>query len=131
MGDHLLDLAGWGGERRYHPLPGAPTVEELHDAVVILLADGSARRSDTSPGPFDPRAEEFDSVIEKALAGGDAAALASLDTALGAELMVAGVDALRVLGDWGGRLGVAASELIRAEAPFGVAYWVAVWELGG
>ncbi len=130
VGDHLLDLAGWAGERRYHALPEQPSVEEVANSVVVLLGDGEARRNGHAPGDLDGRAEGLDATIEKALAGGDGAPLAALDAGLGDELMAVGIDALALLGGWGQALGVTSARMVRADAPYGVAYWVAIWQLG-
>lgn len=96
------------------------------DGDVLLLADGSARRQEEGgPGVFDTRAEDFDATIAAALAGGDTAALAGLDASLGAELLAAGVPGFRWLGTLPapGR-----ARLLVDEAPYGVGWFVAVWE---
>ena len=66
--------------------------------ALLVMADGSAKRSTSAPGFLDDRAEAFDASIAAALADGDAEALASLDLELGAELWAAGTPALRTLG---------------------------------
>lgn len=129
VGSHLLDLAGWQGPRTHHVLPEEPTDADLAAGAVLLMGDGSARRSERAPGHVDPRAEAFDESVEEALVKGDAEALAALDPDLGAELMAAGTEAFRALGRWGLTWGVAESQLRWAGAPYGVGYWVATWRL--
>lgn len=122
-----LDDAGWAGERRYiHP--GSALALQAGDAVLVV-ADGSARRSERAPGFLDPRAEGFDESVTTALAGGDAPALADLDEELAAELMVGGLEPLRWLGRAASGAAVTA-ELVLADAPLGVGYWCATWQFG-
>ena len=119
-----LDAAGWAGHRRYvdagaaHPL--------TPDDAVLVVADGSARRSERAPGHLDPRAEGFDRAVSSALASGDAAALVHLDRGLAGELMVGGIDALHWLGRTASGAPVTA-DLTMADAPLGVGYWCATW----
>ncbi len=95
---------------------------------MLLLGDGSARRSERAPGYLDERAFSFDDDIAKALADGDATALAQLDVGLAAELMTHGAAAFRLLG----LLAQGEPEAPRAvlgyrDDPFGVSYFVATW----
>jgi hypothetical protein len=100
-------------------LPDAP--------AYLVVGDGSARRTERSPGYVDPRAEPFDAAVAAALADGDAGALRDLDPVLGADLLAAGVPAWRAVGDaLAGRRYEA--DLLYDEAPYGVGYFVAVWE---
>ena len=102
-------------------LPDAP--------AYLVVGDGSARRTERSPGYVDPRAEPFDAVVAAALAAGDAGALRDLDPALGADLLAAGVPAWRAVGRaLAGRRYEA--DLLYDEAPYGVGYFVAVWVEG-
>jgi hypothetical protein len=93
---------------------------------LLVMGDGSARRSEQAPGYVDPRAAGFDAAVATALAGGDAAALRDLDPVLGAELLAAGVPVWRVAGHAAAGLDLT-SELLYDEAPYGVSYLVAVW----
>jgi hypothetical protein len=95
--------------------------------ALLVMGDGSARRSEASPGPVDPRAVGFDDEVAAALAKGDPAGLAALDPALATELMVAGRAPWQVLA--GAAAGAAwRAELLYAGAPYGVGYFVACWE---
>ena len=100
-------------------LPDAP--------AYLVVGDGSARRTERAPGYVDRRAEPFDAAVAAALAAGDAGALRDLDPALGTDLLAAGVPAWRAVGRaLAGRRYRA--DLLYDEAPYGVGYFVAVWE---
>ncbi|MBE7190240.1 hypothetical protein, partial [Jatrophihabitans endophyticus] len=96
------------------------------DLPVVVLGDGSARRTLKAPGYLDERAAAFDAGVEQALRTGDAAALAALDARLGADLLAAGVPAWRAVGpvlaerNWNASLGYAGD-------PYGVMYFAASW----
>ncbi len=97
-------------------------------ASLIVMADGSARRGERAPGHVHPGAIDFDDALEEALRAGDADALAELDPEVGAELWCEGVAGFRLLGALvRGR--VVAADLLYADAPYGVAWWVARWDL--
>lgn len=97
---------------------------------LVVMGDGSARRSATAPGYLDQRAIPFDDAALAALQKGDAAGLASLDPALGADLLAAGVPAWRAAGALLER-GSYDAELLYAGDPYGVGYFVAVWTARG
>lgn len=91
---------------------------------LLVMANGSARRSERAPGHLDDRAAAFDAAVEAALAGGDAAALAEIDLELAAGLLTAGMPLLRDLAG----LSVVSARLDHAEDPYGVRYWVVRWQ---
>ncbi|MET0467687.1 MAG: hypothetical protein ABWZ87_03020, partial [Aeromicrobium sp.] len=122
IGAWLLDRAGWAGPRTYST--AGPDV--VGDVALLVMVDGTTKRSVTAPGFLDERAEPYDAVIAAALAHGDADALAALDPDLGAELGATGVSALRALGDMTKGADVDARLRVDA-APFGVGYFVADW----
>lgn len=99
---------------------------ESASLALVVMGDGSARRSTSAPGYLDPRAEPFDVTVATALRDGDGEALAGLDDVLGAELLAAGVPAWRAAGALlaGGHYD---AELLYADAPYGVGYFVAAW----
>jgi hypothetical protein len=131
VGQRLLDQAGWTGERVVHELDDEqPSWEAEPRSVALFLGDGSARRGEKAPGHFDERAADFDDHILQALKGGRSDVLEALDPALGAELLAAGVPALRSLGTLAEVVGVTDAEVTYAGDPFGVSYWVATWWLG-
>lgn len=91
------------------------------DALVIV-ANGTARRSEKAPGHLDHRAFAFDQALGDALKTGDLDALAGLDPVLGEDLLAAGLDELRqVAGSFGSWRTV---EMLYDDDPFGVQYWV-------
>lgn len=100
------------------------------DIALLVVGDGSARRGIKAPGYLDERAAAFDAGVGHALATGDAAALAALDPELGSELLAAGVPAWRAVAsalteqEWDARL-------LHTSAPYGVAYFAAVWTARG
>lgn len=108
--------------------PGADPAElaaGLGPGALLVVGDGSARRSEAAPGYVDPRAGHFDAAVATALRTGDAAALRDLDLVLGADLLAAGVPAWRVAGH--AATGPYDTELLYDAAPYGVGYFVAAW----
>lgn len=93
---------------------------------LLVMGDGSARRSLKGPGYLDERAEPFDASVARALGSADAAALLALDPGLAGDLLAAGRAPWQVLagaaGDapWRG-------DVTYEHAPYGVAYFVATW----
>ena len=116
VGRQLLVDAGFGGQ----VVAGA--------AGLLVVANGSARRSEKAPGHLDERSSAFDARIEQALRTGVPELLRDLDEIVGRELWAHDVTALRELG----RLvdGPVTAVLDLADDPFGVQYWVARWTCG-
>ncbi len=111
---HLLVEAGWSGE----------LATDL-DGPVLVVANGSACRTEKAPGHLDPRAAGFDETLEKALRGGPADDALALDEALARELWCHDLPVLQ----WLARATCgAAGGLTHAEATHGVAWWVGSWE---
>jgi hypothetical protein len=110
------------------PYAAATLLEQADPATLLVMADGSARRGEKAPGHLHPGAIAFDDHIESALRSGDAAALAALDPDLGEELWCEGVPGFQVLGEVAREREVSA-EVSYADAPYGVAWWVARWDL--
>jgi hypothetical protein len=133
LGARLLDEAGYTGPRLLQSAGedepaeaclaiGADLAER--GAGLLVMADGSARRSVRAPGYLDPRAEGLDATLERAVRGGDPGALRDLDPGLAAELLVADRSAWQVLA--GAMPGpVPAAEVLYTGDPFGVFYLVA------
>ena len=122
VGAWLLARAGWVGPRTY----STGTPDTAGRVALLVMADGSAKRTTESPGYFDDRAIAFDESIGAALAAGDAAALAGIDLDLAVELWAAGAPTLKTLGEMAKDATITAS-LRENVAPFGVGYWVADW----
>ena len=133
---HLL------GERQFMPelaLPwtaaslieqdGVPGEHPLPVTTLVVMADGSARRGEKAPGHLHPDAVRFDDAIDKALRDGDAETLATLDLERADELWCEGAPGFRLLGEVARDRKVAA-QVSYADAPYGVAWWVARWDLG-
>ncbi len=109
--------------------------------ALLVMGDGSARRSPKGPGYIDERAAAFDEAIVKALGDADADALAAVDVALAAEMLVGGVGpwraAARLIGGTGTGTGTGTGmdpaagrwrgEVLYDDASTGVQYVVAVW----
>jgi len=125
VGAWLLDRSGWTGPRRYVAVRDEVRAGDVREAWLVV-GDGSARRTASSPGPFDPRAVAFDAAVARAMAGGDAAALAALDGELAEQLWCGGARVWRAVGAaLDGTILDAA--LVADEAPYGVGYLVATW----
>lgn len=107
---------------RPHRLWGVPGLPEVDSLLVV--ADGSATRTEKAPGHLDLRAESFDAHVAAALSDGDPAALGALDAELAEQLWTQGVAAWQAVaalpGRWRARLGY-------DDAPYGVGYFVATW----
>lgn len=98
--------------------------------ALLVMADGSPLRADTTPQDVRARAKVYDAALATAVRDGDPQRLLDLDAALAAEVGSPGRKALRVLA------GAADDELFDAEvlyedAPYGVGYLVGVWERHG
>lgn len=128
LGAWLLDRAGHAGPRLgVGPDDLGTALSDLPGPVgVLAMGDGSARRGEKAPGHLDPAAGPFDAAVARALAAGDAAALAGLDPVMGERLLAAGVPVWRAVGAALDGLAIEA-ELLYDEAPFGVGYPVATW----
>lgn len=113
-------------ERDLVPYDAAALGRALDAEGLLVMGDGSARRSLAAPGYLDPRAEPYDAAVARALRDADPAALLALDPADDDALLVAGRAAWQVLagaaggGEWHG-------DLLYDAAPYGVGYLVATW----
>jgi hypothetical protein len=128
LGARLLDRAGFAGTRvGVDPADLAGLHRDLPGPVgFLVMGDGSARRTVKAPGYLDEAAAPFDAAVARALAAGDAAALAALDPAEGERLLAAGVPAWRAVGRvFAGR--PVTGRLHYDDAPFGVGYLIADW----
>ncbi|MCU1593902.1 MAG: hypothetical protein JWO12_1294 [Frankiales bacterium] len=142
-----VDATAWGarGERAPDPLPLALAVgstllgdrqhrllaagglELLGDDVgLLVVGDGSARRTEKAPGHLDPRAAGYDASVAAALAAGDPSLLGSLDQVLGKDLLVGGLAAWCSAAVHAGEKRWDARVLLD-DAPYGVGYFVATW----
>ena len=105
--------------------PPARVVPPDVECSVLVMADGSARRSTTAPGYLDERAPGYDAHVADALRRGEPGML-HVDFELATQLLVGGARtweqaALELEGaDWD-------AELLYDAAPYGVGYFVAAW----
>jgi hypothetical protein len=124
----LRDALGPGSGavgRGVGPEPGGPVGVPDAPVALLVMGDGSARRSATAPGYLDERAAGYDAGVAAALAAGDPDGL-RVDVGLGDELLAAGPRTWNAAADL--LAGVAwRAELLYAAAPYGVGYFVAAW----
>jgi hypothetical protein len=111
---------------------GAALADRAARVAMLVMGDGSARRSVKGPGFLDPRAEGFDAGVAAALAAAEPQSLLDIDPGLADDLLAAGRAAWQVLaGAAQARDGVTApplaGDLAYAAAPYGVCYFVASW----
>jgi hypothetical protein len=160
LGAMLLDEGGYRGPRRLIAVGqdeptgtcaalGAELATGTARTALLVMGDGSARRSPKAPGHLDPRADPFDAHVERAVRAGRLGALLDLDEALARDLMATGRPAWQVLAgalpdgtgaDGSGADGAGmegsgvaaagvdgalATEVLYRDDPFGVAYLVA------
>ena len=137
IGALLLDQAGYRGPGRRvlqavaeDEAPAA--CAELGAAIgsssrrvgLLVMGDGSARRSPRAPGHLDPRAAAFDAGTERALRQADFHALLAMSPGMASELMATGRPAWQVLAG-ALRETRATTDVLYSDAPFGVGYLVA------
>ena len=135
LGARLLNQAGYRGRLILQSIAedeptaqcaalGARLATESDQVALLVMADGSARRSPKAPGYLDERSVPFDAAVERAIRSGDLAALLAIDSGVARELMATGRASLQVLA--GALDGMACSTRVRyRDDPFGVAYLVA------
>ena len=108
LGVMLLDQGGYRGPRRLIAVGeaeptgmcaalGAELATGATRTALLVMGDGSARRSLKAPGHLDPRAEPFDAHVERAVRTGRLGELLDLDEALARDLMATGRPAWQVL----------------------------------
>ncbi len=137
VGACLLAQVGWPGERLALEVAATADDDELDDAGValaqggvatalIVVADGSAARSEKAPAHLHPGAEAFDASVAAALSIGDPALLAAIDPTVAREVTAAGRPAWRTAAAalHGLRWDAA---LLADTAPHGVGYLAAAW----
>ena len=94
---------------------------------LLVVANGSATRSEKAPGHLDERAFAFDDLIGAALREGEPGRLGALDTGLAEQLWCFDAPAWRHLGALAPRPDGAVAVDYDAD-PYGVQYWVVTWE---
>ncbi len=132
VGSHLLGLAGKGADEVVE-VPWDAPVEGCRAAggalgagpgevVLVVVADGSARRGEKAPGHLDERSFDADRALVEGLRSADPDALLALDPSRCADLLLQGRAPLQVAA-----AAMAASGRMRCadldvEDPFGVLY---------
>ncbi|KAB8183506.1 class III extradiol dioxygenase subunit B-like domain-containing protein [Microbispora catharanthi] len=107
---------------------GRRLAESARRVALLVMGDGSARRTEKAPGYVHPDAVPYDEMLAGALASGDAGRLLGLDPDEARELWAAGRAAFQVLGGAAQEAPPpAASELLYDDAPYGVGYFAARW----
>lgn len=97
-------------------------IDECGEPVgVLVVADGANTLTPSAPGGHDPDSVAVQTALDDALATGDTGALAGLPAG------VIGRVAFAVLAGLAGNGPAAARELYRG-APYGVGYFVGVWQ---
>jgi hypothetical protein len=94
---------------------------------VLVMGDGSARRSLKGPGYLDERGEPFDAAVVKALVDGSPQLLADLDLELADLLLAAGAPVWKATANLLGSTSEWRADVLYAAAPYGVMYTVASW----
>ncbi len=131
LGAWLLDTAGFTGQRlglsagTKSPRLAAARVDEQRWAMLVM-GDGSARRTEKSPGWYDADAVAIDDAVIEARSGGDGNGLVRLDRAVGERVLAAGLPAWHTAGEILADTPMTA-QLHYADVPFGVCYVVASW----
>lgn len=135
LGSMLLDQAGFAGHRVLHSVTeadGADDCAALGEAIaasnervaLLVMADGSARRTLKAPGYLDDRSAPFDAAVARDIRNGDLDALGAIDAGLARDLMATGRPAWQVL-TGAARGQQPASQIRYCDDPFGVWYLVA------
>lgn len=140
IGAWLLDQAGWFGPRRYLAVDdadapgdaaatGADLVAGESGVGLLVMGDGSAKRSTTAPGYLDPNAAPFDRYIVDALRSLDGDALLAVDAVKADELWAAGAPAWHCLAGALSRARPRGQATVSYDdAPCGVGYYVVDWQ---
>ena len=95
------------------------------DQPLLVVANGSATRTEKAPGFLDGRAAGFDAAVGTALSAGDPSALAGLDLGLAEQLWCPDAPTLVELGH---RTDTFEATVDYDDDPFGVQYWVVRWQ---
>jgi hypothetical protein len=113
-------------EQRGCAVAGRAVAEAADRVALLVMGDGSACRTVKAPGYLDDRAEPFDTAVAAALDAADTRALSALDPDLAQALKAAGRAPWQVLAAAAEDAGLTGG-LLHQSAPYGVAYFVAVW----
>jgi hypothetical protein len=144
IGAWLLASVGWPGDRVALELdPRASTAtlasvatslaNETIRSVLLVVADGSAARSEKAPASLHPDAEAFDADVAAALASGHPHLLAEVDRDRATSVAAQGWPAWHVaaVATAVGQDVPYDAEVLADVAPYGVGYLVATWTQPG
>jgi hypothetical protein len=137
VGAWLLGEVGWSGERRALEVDAMSSDDDLDaighalasddsETLLLVVADGSASRTEKAPAALHPDAEAFDARLAVLLSGGDPQSLLAIDRDRAQAVTAAGRPAWRVAAVAMGGAAYTA-ELLATGAPYGVGYLVARW----
>jgi hypothetical protein len=104
---------------------GRSLAQRTDRLALLVMGDGAARRTPDSPGAFDPDAVPFDDAVGRALESADPAGLLGFDAAMAVRALAGGRVAWQVAA--GAVSAPLAGELLYADDPYGVGYFVATW----
>ncbi|MFF7901622.1 class III extradiol dioxygenase subunit B-like domain-containing protein [Streptomyces sp. NPDC007920] len=134
----LLERTGWsdapieglGVEESLTPercaAAGRDLAARAGRVALLVMGDGSARRTLKAPGYLDERADPFDMGVARALEEADTSALMALDVPLAHDLKASGRAPWQVLAGAAEDAGLSGT-LLHDDAPYGVGYLVAAW----
>ena len=137
VGAWLLGEVAWSGERLALEVDALSSDGDLDatghalaaadgQTLLLVVADGSASRTEKAPAALHPDAEAFDAQMAVLLAGGDPLSLLGIDRDRALAVTAAGRPAWRVAA--AAMAGAAyTAELLATGAPYGVGYLVARW----
>ena len=117
VAEHLLAAVGSPEASHSDQRNGADT------AAYLVVANGSAKRSEKAPGHLDGRAVAFDQGLARLLREGRSESLQQIDLELADELWAT----VAPLVELGGIADLGPGEMIYDDDPFGVQYWVMRW----
>jgi aromatic ring-opening dioxygenase LigB subunit len=138
IGAWLLDRSGTTTARRYLSIAseeaparaagvGAAAVGGAERVALLVMADGSARRTETSPGPYHPDAVAFDERVTRALAALDTDELLAIDEETCRTLWAGGRTGWQALAGATSGSGRLTATIRYDEAPYGIGYLVVSW----
>jgi hypothetical protein len=120
----FVEIASSSGTGELKAAVGLVAAQE--PTALVIIGDGSARRSAAAPGAFDERAAELDASIERCLVEVDTAGLLQLDRELCDDLLIKGRAAWQIAA-----CAISSGDGWRGGAkmfdPYGVAYFVGSW----
>ncbi|HQZ84132.1 MAG TPA: hypothetical protein PLB21_00700 [Actinomycetota bacterium] len=139
LGRLLLMDGGFDGAMKLISLHGSPQavtagahrLDLPPDCGLLVVGDGTATRTDKSPGHHIAGAAELDDHLAEALRAGDPRVFNRLPTSADTQFLLDGRCAWQGAVTISSRFGSPrAAELLAFEAPHGVAYFVATWLVG-